>query len=456
MPSSLLKTLIVLRGGPASAKGPGSGNYKHKKGSSDEYLSLEKGDYATRVYVDKRQGWRESVTPAQAKAAANYSVNESEPINNFLRYGYYYRDDSTNEIVDNTKDDVTISRTHEAIKDLYAALRPIGFNTVVYRNSSVDLSSYPVGYTFRDRGFVSTSMVPYALSTGPRYRSIIKVPKTQKVAYGSYLIGDDDAGETEIILAPNTSFKVARVVHKTDGSNNEVELEIVPSKKSNPPLGSHLKKSLVVRGGPPQHKDGTTGLGSGNWKRVVSAIDAGNPEISQPAQDLFQEKANQFQDNLSRDELKGLIRYTGFDYIPINEFLRNPKRKAYATFPPKDIRAAANTLYGMAKPISYSAVAYRGVNGTFLDGLSEGDTFKDRAFVSTSIKPQIAENTYVGFAKEQPSARFMRIVIPQGTPVLFNGSSDKEIILRPGTKFVVTGRGTSPEKGLPMLNLQVV
>lgn len=90
-----------------------------------------------------------------------------------------------------------------------------------------------------------------------------------------------------------------------------------------------------------------------------------------------------------------------------------------------------------AKPLDRDATLYRGVSGNALKDLKVGDTFQDKGIVSTSSSKDWAKT----FAKD--GGTVVEVSAPKGTPVMGgpSWSNEKEIALRSGTKYRVTGRG---------------
>lgn len=79
-------------------------------------------------------------------------------------------------------------------------------------------------------------------------------------------------------------------------------------------------------------------------------------------------------------------------------------------------------------------VVFRGVNGDALDGLSAGDTFSDRIFLSTALDPQQAKK----FARGDNS-KLMHIEVPTGTNVIAENRTETEILLPRDTQIEITG-----------------
>lgn len=245
---SLSKLLTVLKGGPPSDDGGvGSGNYTHKK-TAQPYLQFDTDTPRTasnKAYHRLRDPWMETLDPEHKRSIKHYSQEGYKVINNVLRFGKPYATDGANPA---TESAVKIHRetAHEHIKNMYASMQPISRNVVVYRGGKTDTSELPVGTIFRDRGFVSTALVARTAQYRGLMMSSIKIPKGTKVSYGMHSVLEngvpsDNSEEQEIILPPNSSFKVAGVT-LDDRYGYITNLELIPTKKS--------YKPTVVREGP--------------------------------------------------------------------------------------------------------------------------------------------------------------------------------------------------------------
>lgn len=114
----------------------------------------------------------------------------------------------------------------------------------------------------------------------------------------------------------------------------------------------------------------------------------------------------------------------------------------------KDMKEVTN------HPTQHSFKAYRGMVGTDMSHLKEGDTFKDKGFTSTSTNPEtgLVSGTRNFKSKQgQPAVNF-RIHITPGTKGHFISAHDyslklehrgeDEFVLHPGTTFKVLGKSS--------------
>ena len=147
----------------------------------------------------------------------------------------------------------------------------------------------------------------------------------------------------------------------------------------------------------------------------------------------------------SSSSLGALRDYTGTGYVDSNNGLRTGKAPTAAD---KNIDKAI-----ASQTIDRKVVVYRGATKDF-PTLSEGDSFKDDAFMSVSA----SEDVGLSFARGGVGERrvLMKMNLPKGSNAAFIGSGESELILGRGTSFKVTSVKTirsGREKGLEIYQL---
>ena len=151
--------------------------------------------------------------------------------------------------------------------------------------------------------------------------------------------------------------------------------------------------------------------------------------------------------NLSEQELKSIIAYTGNDFDRINKILRNPEKKQYmdesvlekCEMNIKNISSALSKSK-TTKPI----ITYRGIGGhameTLIDNMKVGNVWRDDGFVSTSSLYDVAEE----FAKHSKSPGYiLEIHVPKGSRAMSVDSishysgEEYEVLLDKGSEFLI-------------------
>lgn len=232
--------LIVLKGGPPSDKGPGSGNYPRNAQGHIDFFDKDPDTY----YNGQRDAWLKTLSPAQRDTINHYSVAGYGEMNRKLR---------RREAAPINGSNSTQEQVRQHIKNLYESMHPLKEDTVVYRGTGFDGSKLPVGQPFRDQGFVSTSLSAKVAQDDGAFISSILLPKGTKVAYGVYDIMSTTAQykgrkEYEIILPPNTAFKItghkdmpiAFPIGTFSKGGPRPEMELVKTKKEYPTTSKHV------------------------------------------------------------------------------------------------------------------------------------------------------------------------------------------------------------------------
>lgn len=235
--TALSKLILTVKGGPPKDGGIGSGNWKrddtYYPRNSEGYLDfMPEGDaphsMPGKYFDETMQPWYEGLTDQQRAAVNSYSGSGSDDMNYSLRFGKLR---PRNDQFDQFELEHRTQMAREYTKNLYAAMKPSLDDMVVYRGTSFNPATLKTGYTFRDRGFISTTLSP-GQAHNYSFMQAIKIPAGTPVAYGNF----DDRKEYEVILPPNTSFKVAGPKDKHRGYGPVQQLEIVKTKKSYPTL----------------------------------------------------------------------------------------------------------------------------------------------------------------------------------------------------------------------------
>lgn len=193
---SLNKILFVVKGGPPSATGPGSGNYPHKKVSGKYYDFSDEPKKLNAYFQSKLQPWLAGLDDRQRKAVERYSGSDFGCMNGFLRTG---------KPCDTVWEGKQIypADTVDQIPIIKSTFTPLPDNLILYRWTPKEFApNAPDGSTFTDKGFVSTSLEDNLVLLN--HVEVIRVPKGTPVAYGTRAGG----GEHEVILPPNSKFKI--------------------------------------------------------------------------------------------------------------------------------------------------------------------------------------------------------------------------------------------------------
>jgi hypothetical protein len=171
----------------------------------------------------------------------------------------------------------------------------------------------------------------------------------------------------------------------------------------------------------------------------------------------------QWVESLTPGEKAELRYYQGFGYDRINPALRSLQR---ATTDPEALRKIDIAIEKIDSAISKGATArdltvYRGVAdssltlGSPIDSIALGSTFRDPAYLSTSLSPRAA----LVKAGTRPAPAVMQIDVPSGTPAAWFGTLGKktyraeyELLLSRESTIEVLDLGTC--ESLPMLHVR--
>lgn len=163
----------------------------------------------------------------------------------------------------------------------------------------------------------------------------------------------------------------------------------------------------------------------------------------------------EWKNNLSPAQEKAMRFYQSPGFALMNGQLRglDPKDiKADVSFNEADLARARKASKDLASairkapPLEEPMTVYRGFSADQFGDLSPGMELKDKAFVSTSLTPDVAA---VGRATRPATAE---IVLPKGAKAA--AGSSRELVLPPGSKFRVVE--TSTRKGIPHVKLELV
>lgn len=126
--------------------------------------------------------------------------------------------------------------------------------------------------------------------------------------------------------------------------------------------------------------------------------------------------------------------YTGDDYTAVNAYMRNGSGKLTAS-QKEDITPLKNVLNTMK--INQDIVTYRGLDVSRLN-VQVGDVITDKAFISTSLKSDVADRAAAG----STDGGIMKVSVPKGTHGAYVSAytqhpDEDEVLLAPNTKFLV-------------------
>lgn len=157
------------------------------------------------------------LTSEQKIAIDDYSKSGYKAMNDCLRTGQ------------NCTSEATTTTEH-----LRESMRPLGRNVTVFRATNLehlggaqyldDLESL-VGSEISDSGFISTSLDPAVSDTFGDVAMQIEVPEGASALFPGSL--SSRPSELELILAPDTRFRVVEVVRNTPSGRPAVRLEVI-------------------------------------------------------------------------------------------------------------------------------------------------------------------------------------------------------------------------------------
>lgn len=206
---SVDKLLIILKGGPPSDKGPGSGHYpRNSKGHID---FAHANDETTREYFTSK---RDALMP---------TFDQEDALNYYSRDGFLI---INKKLRGTDKYNQATPATSKAIKRILATMRPLTEDLVVYRGvAATSQHAFDTTDSFSDKGFVSTSLSPTAAKVSNtdsnRVNRVMSIylPKGTPVTYGYYPVKE----EFEVILPPESKFNAAGYRKDLDPKFGEVQ-----------------------------------------------------------------------------------------------------------------------------------------------------------------------------------------------------------------------------------------
>ncbi len=159
----------------------------------------------------------------------------------------------------------------------------------------------------------------------------------------------------------------------------------------------------------------------------------------------FEEMKRSAISKMSAAEVQASYRYTGSAFRAINKNLRDgAEQTARDTVAIKDLDGI------MARAIiDRDVLVYRGASNDFTFQKKVGDSYTDLGFVSTSVDPSRA------FVKETT----LVITLPRGTraeAIPSDATSEKEVLIDRGTKFVITKIEYAPGATRPTVHVTAV
>lgn len=185
------------------------------------------------------------------------------------------------------------------------------------------------------------------------------------------------------------------------------------------------------------------GAGSGNYGH------RGRPgEVGGSSKFDFSSEKKVFDEGLNENQ-KDSLHYYGnkSNYVFLNNYLRGKVNHSGEGFD-----EIIHNIETSMKPITSETIVYRGIKSSPRK-FKVGDTFIDKAFVSTSVKEWNA-NMYRRRSvqeREPKGGTLFRIKVPKGYPVAYlNFYNDQEILLPRNTKFRVISNVNS------MVELEII
>lgn len=190
----------------------------------DEFGNVEKGSIAEKEH----QAWMDSLTGDEKEILEAYAGPNgiARPVNDYLRHGIdALGEDYTKEVV-STLDGI-LNKAHGTVEQ------------TLYRGIwGKDAPNFRPGFTWTDKGFVSTTVNPghalFFTDTGREDQVLLEI-HTAKGAYiqdvvGSTVIEGETINEREWLLPRNLTYRV-KSVNEYDtpaGKRKDIEVEILP------------------------------------------------------------------------------------------------------------------------------------------------------------------------------------------------------------------------------------
>lgn len=313
----------------------------------------------------------------------------------------------------------------DAISEMRADMKPISQNIFTYRGRKTD-PDLEVGDVWSDKGFMSTSMDPGLAGEFTFVDAgtilMFRLPSGQKAIV-------TNAEEQEIILDRKTQWKVidSRKNIQIQGQYEDDEYEykaenfymLEPVHKPPPPRSRAL----------PAHR--------GHDLRDTPFDES----LFGPEAFAEHKRLPEYQEYT--EVRKGTKDYMISGYHKVNAYLRGkaPLYKIEAERIQKDLMADM-------RPLEDPLIVHRGIDRKFLKqnghDLRPGDTWGDKAFMSTSTTPDTAEIFHGG--------AMLQIELPRGQQSIVTNAAEQEVILPPDMVFKVKERhvkGENPGVAVP-------
>ncbi len=278
-------------------------------------------------------------------------------------------------------------------------------DVVLIRNAVLDPDDYPVGSTYTERGYQSTTGIEGGLPQFGGLTFEVEVPK------GNTVLAIPDEGEEDVALEallPPGGYEVIA----NDGTTVRVRLV-----KQEP----HGKvRDRIERIGEPEP------VGDDAWEAMEDIALA---------------------TNLTAAENAAFDHYTGGGYVQMNAVLRKGEDREGAQ---AKVESMIRAMYEKYPPLPAMEV-HRGASMRY--EFVPGESFIDNGFTSTSTDPAIAF-----------SGRYKFVInVPEGTIGAPGNDQEQEVILAPGTKYRIDsvedldgdyGAAVLPFSGLPATSIQ--
>lgn len=210
---------------------------------------------------------------------------------------------------------------------------------------------------------------------------------------------------------------------------------------------------------PATSRPGKTGAGKAPAQAKGQAAPKGKAPTGDkpPAKDkaFLDSHYGEWKDGLSPAQEKAMRFYQSPGFALMNGQLRGLDRKdikADVTFDDADLKRAQKASKDLhsairkAPPLKEPITVYRGFSADQFGDLKPGMELKDKAFVSTSLTPDVGS---VGKASRPATAE---IVLPEGTKAA--AGSSRELVLPPGSRFRV--RSVTSRRGVPHVEMELI
>jgi hypothetical protein len=325
--------------------------------------------------------------------------------------------------IDEMIDPVSLNRLHDLAND--PSMRTTKESTVFFGLGGDEFKDKPTGEIFKALGTRSTATEverakSYAGSSGGVFEVVL--PK------GTLAIPSKVMGVEETVLLPGSAFEVlstsdgvTKVRLISDGVEYVNDLHGF-SEKIETIAGRHKPEEIVVE------------------TPKIPALDFAETAHTDAPLKWVKETFKDWDSGLSELERSAFSKYQSEVYTEWNETLRKNKK-----FSAVDQKKVQRVDEGIARnPLPQDLVVYRGMNHASIikdfDHLA-GTIVQDKAFVSTTLDPDVAER----FAKGGKASQevIWKITLPKGTPVapmdmIYSGIGESEILLGRDSKIQIT------------------